>query len=384
MATGVDTKAEGVSSRLRNLRIGAHLWNADAAQKYLGRSVDQAMITMSWAKDGEDFSNLSEFRSAASSLGDGAAIYVDVGFNRQNDDSMKSLGSDPIVLQWADAIGESGRTVYVAVAPEMNGFNGWRRMEHKADHISDPRTFTDAFARVAQAFADRGVTNVKWVFAPTSDGQKISDFYPFDVNIDVIDLRGGRGDNYSSYGQHHMEDDRTFDAQFSNAYGVAKVLALRSGAPEKIWITDICQRDCANAMHAAADSLGNYGAVETINFPSMGTFDYKARRALRSLFSGISTEPDRAVNVRARLVDQNGLAIQGWGVWPEGSAIGMDTNGAGIFYLNDVEPGDQRYSVRNINSGGAFQKITLTIPSADRADPEVTPWIDIGDVIVRK
>ena len=59
MATGVDTKAEGVSSRLRNLRIGAHLWNADAAQKYLGRSVDQAMITMSWAKDGEDFSNLS-------------------------------------------------------------------------------------------------------------------------------------------------------------------------------------------------------------------------------------------------------------------------------------------------------------------------------------
>jgi hypothetical protein len=100
---------------------------------------------------------------------------------------------DAYLNAWAAAFksyaeGSTGRAAFIAPLPEMNG--SWTPYNGCSPH--SPTDFKNAYDHVRAVFAANAVPagSVRWVFAPNgySDCGAIADYYPGDVNVDVVGL----------------------------------------------------------------------------------------------------------------------------------------------------------------------------------------------------
>ena len=152
--------------------------------------------------------------------------------------------------------------MYVRPWPEMNG--DWTSFQPtpagEKEHGGTPEEFVAAWRYVVTYLRDRGATNLRWVFNPTTDTYEgttdIRAIYPGDDYVDVLGLDGYNwGNTGLSWGQW-----RTFEDIYREQYD--RLVALHPTAP--VWI---CEVGCKEPSY-------DDGAPR-IKSASQGTLDHR-------------------------------------------------------------------------------------------------------------
>ena len=137
---------------------------------------------------------------------------------------------DAYIASWADALKANGSTIYLRPMHEMNG--DWYPWGAKVGDNS-PELYKAAWRRMHDIFAERGATNVKWVWCPLNAdvaGSPMEAWYPGTDYVDILSLDGYNwGGNRPAYGGW-----LSFEQVFSDAYH--RLLAL---GPQPIWIAEV-------------------------------------------------------------------------------------------------------------------------------------------------
>ena len=127
--------------------------------------------------------------------------------------------------------------MYVRPWPEMNG--DWTSFQPtpagEKEHGGTPGEFVAAWRYLVTYLRDRGVTNLRWVFNPTTDTYEgttdIRTIYPGDDYVDVLGLDGYNwGNTGLSWGPW-----RTFEDIYREQYD--RLVALHPTAP--VWICEV-------------------------------------------------------------------------------------------------------------------------------------------------
>lgn len=111
---------------------------------------------------------------------------------------------DNYVKVWADSAKKWGRTIFVSLAPEMNGetypwtgdFNGGDVSNQFGDTTrpDGPERFVAAYRHVKDLVKNQGVKNIYWVFHPDAqnvledDWNAIKSYYPGDAYADWLGM----------------------------------------------------------------------------------------------------------------------------------------------------------------------------------------------------
>ena len=152
-------------------------------------------------------------------------------------DTIISGKYDDYVKAWADSMKAWGKSVMVALGPEMNGdlypwcgdLNGGALLTGYGDpaKADGPERFSDAYRHVLHIVRGQGVRNVAWVFAPTvvnfsDDWNALRNYYPADSMVDWLGM--------VAFG-FTPEDDEwiSFDTLVGPAY--AQIDSLNSSKP---------------------------------------------------------------------------------------------------------------------------------------------------------
>jgi hypothetical protein len=127
--------------------------------------------------------------------------------------------------------------MYVRPWPEMNG--DWTSFQPtpagEKEHGGTPEEFVAAWRYLVTYLRDRGATNLRWVFNPTTDTYEgttdIRTIYPGDDYVDVLGLDGYNwGNTGLNWGQW-----RTFEDIYREQYD--RLVALHPTAP--VWICEV-------------------------------------------------------------------------------------------------------------------------------------------------
>jgi beta-mannanase len=97
---------------------------------------------------------------------------------------------DPYIRQWATALANWGRPVFLRYAHEMNG--NWYPWSDGVN-TNAPGSYIAAWQHVHQVFEAQGVTNVSWVWSPNVpyDGSTaLASLHPGVDQVDIVALDG--------------------------------------------------------------------------------------------------------------------------------------------------------------------------------------------------
>ncbi len=137
---------------------------------------------------------------------------------------------DAYIAAWADALKANGAEIYLRPMHEMNGT--WYPWGAKVGDNS-PALYKAAWRRMHSIFAERGATNVKWVWCPLNSdvaGSPMEDWYPGTEFVDVLSVDG------YNWGSRHPDFGgwMTFEQVFADAYKRLSALG-----PQPIWIAEV-------------------------------------------------------------------------------------------------------------------------------------------------
>jgi hypothetical protein len=137
---------------------------------------------------------------------------------------------DAYIAAWADALRDNGAEIYLRPMHEMNGT--WYPWGARVGDNS-PELYRAAWRRMHDIFAQRGATNVKWVWCPLNydvAGSPMEDWYPGTEYVDVLSVDG------YNWGSKHPENGgwQSFEEVFRDSYRRLSALG-----PQPIWIAEV-------------------------------------------------------------------------------------------------------------------------------------------------
>ena len=101
---------------------------------------------------------------------------------------------DSYIRSWAEAAKAYGKPLLIRFAQEMNG--NWYPWSEQVNGNS-PGEYVEAWQHVHNIFAEKGVTNVKWVWSPNVVGSGVSgafsdlaELYPGNAYVDYVGIDG--------------------------------------------------------------------------------------------------------------------------------------------------------------------------------------------------
>lgn len=164
-------------------------------------------------------------------------------------------------------------TVHVRPWPEMNG--DWQDFQPTPSggkrYGGTPAEFVAAWRHVVDHFRDRGVTNVKWVFNPTTDTYAgttpVESIWPGAAYVDVLGLDGFNWGRDASWGTW-----QSFTTIFAAQY--KRLTALHPTAP--VWVCEVGSKEPTLSDGAPVDPTASKGAwvkemFTTRRFPRIST-----------------------------------------------------------------------------------------------------------------
>ncbi len=147
---------------------------------------------------------------------------------------------DAYLDQIAAAASSYPYDVYVRPWPEMNG--DWQEFQPTADgsrrYAGTFAEFRSAWQHVVTYLRDRGATNLKWVFNPTTDTYAetthVNKIWPGAAYVDVLGLDGFNWGQDSSWGRW-----LSFRSIFAEQY--KRLTALHPTAP--VWLCEVSSKE---------------------------------------------------------------------------------------------------------------------------------------------
>jgi len=215
---------------------------------------------------------------------------------------------DAYLAQVAAAAKSFGASVYVRPWAEMNG--DWQPFQPTADGSrpagGTPAEFVAAWRYVVTFFRDRGATNVRWVFNPTTDTYAettpVSSIWPGSPYVDVLGLDGY---NWGTGGTFQW---KSFSQTYTTQY--QRLVALAPTLP--VWVCEFASKEPTvndgapvDAQHSKATWYRDLLADTTFpNIAALVMFEIRKERDWR-----IASDPAAlaAVSASARAAQQRGF-----------------------------------------------------------------------------
>jgi beta-mannanase len=155
---------------------------------------------------------------------------------------------DAVIAARADGLRSLDRPVFLRWGHEMNGdWFAWGGPRIGGD---DPAgAYVAAYRHIHDVFAERGATNVIWVWSPNAvDAPKVagnhwSDYYPGDAYVDWVGIDGYNWGTSRSFGRWQRFDD-VFGAVYDDYADrkpimIAETASTEDGGDKASWIAQV-------------------------------------------------------------------------------------------------------------------------------------------------
>jgi beta-mannanase len=154
---------------------------------------------------------------------------------------------DSYIQRWADDSKAWGHPYFLRFAAEMNG--NWFPW---SEQVNGNKTgeYVLAWQHVHKIFADKGVTNVTWVWSPNVEyngSTPLSGLYPGDSYVDWLGMdgynwgtvfHGGTVTGWQTFSQVFTQTYTTITALSTKPLMVAETASAEQGGSKEDWITD--------------------------------------------------------------------------------------------------------------------------------------------------
>lgn len=214
----------------------------------LGRRLDVSHLFYAWNGNFPNWKERWDLRKGRIPMISWRGTSLDAVLDGSHDDLIRSR---------ADRLADLDGTVLLRWFAEMDGM-AWEQ------EIESPRQFVRAWRRVHGLFADRGATNVEWVWCPNADAfdtGEAGSFYPGDAFVDWI-----CADGYNWAPGREGAAWTSFEDIFSSFYGWAS----GRGKPLMVGETGALERD----PREKAAWLTAMGATMETSFPAIEALVY--------------------------------------------------------------------------------------------------------------